>query len=116
MAKDQIEKFDNTEYQSLRQEILEQFNREFNTISIGLSSAVVIVGYGITQKSPYLFFVPLLVLALTLIQFTQSHYTILRIATFIRVCIEKREGEIKSWKTCMHKYRDKEKEINQMNA
>ncbi|GEM_PF-5342053 len=48
------------EYQSLRQEILDQFNREFNTVSLGLTATVAIAGYGLSQveKNPYLFRIP----------------------------------------------------------
>ena len=34
---------------SLRQEILDQFNREFNTVSLGLSATGAIVGFGLSQ-------------------------------------------------------------------
>ncbi len=43
------------EYQTLRQELLETFTRQINTISLGLTATVVILGYGLSNKNPYIF-------------------------------------------------------------
>lgn len=98
------------EYQSLRQEILDRFNREFNTVSLGLTATVAIAGYGLSQvdKNPYLFLTPVVILAATCLQLVQSHYSILRIATYIRVRIEAQPDEPKKWETCLSKLREKE--------
>ena len=57
------------EYESLRQEILELFQREFQSITIGLTSTGAILGFGLSQQntSPVIFLVPILILSLVLL-------------------------------------------------
>jgi len=57
-----------------------------------------------------LFLAPLVILTATCLQLVQSHYSILRIATYIRVCIEGKADEPKKLETCIGKLRNKESE------
>ena len=84
-----------SEYESLRQEILELFDREFSAVTVGLTAAGAIIGFGLTQDKPnaLIFLAPLFVLSLTLLQLKQCHYSIIQIAVYIRENLENKGWE-----------------------
>ena len=73
-----------TEYQTLREEILNNAGRQFNMVSFALTVTAALIGYGLTSGNALVFLVPLLMLALTLIHLVRNIYSILRIASYIR--------------------------------
>jgi hypothetical protein len=93
-----------TEYQTLRKEILDRSGRQFNMVSFALTVTVALIGYGLTNANALIFLVPLLMLALILILLVFNYYSVLRIASYIRLFIELEEEDLK-WETYMRKFR-----------
>lgn len=94
------------EYQSLRQEILEYINREFNLISFTTTATAIIIGYGITSREPLIFLVPLLIHFMTLRQLVNTISGTLRLASYIRVFIEEQNTNL-NWETSISRLRAK---------
>jgi hypothetical protein len=82
-----------TEYQTLRTEILDKSGRQFNMVSFALTVTVALIGYGLTNANALIFLVPLLMLALILIHLVRNIYAILRITSYIRLFIEPEEKD-----------------------
>ncbi|HEX9989078.1 MAG TPA: hypothetical protein VGE45_11455 [Chloroflexia bacterium] len=90
------------EYQTLRQELLDSYTREVNIVTFGFTATAAIIGFGFTTQSPpsltaLIFLVPLLMLALILLQVNNSIYTILTISVYIRVFFEEDENNGLHW-------------------
>lgn len=97
-----------TEYQTLRKEILDNAGRQFNMVSFALTVTAALIGYGLTSKNALVFLVPLLMIALTTIHLVRNIYSILRIASYIRSFIEPKEDNFK-WETYMRQFRAEER-------
>jgi len=93
-----------TEYQTLREEIRNDVDRQFNMVSFALTVTAALIGYGLTSGNALVFLVPLLMLALTLILLVRNIYSILRIASYIRLFIELEEKDLK-WETYIRQFR-----------
>jgi hypothetical protein len=98
-----------TEYQTLRKEILDRSGRQFNMVSFALTVTVALIGYGLTNSNALIFLVPLLMLAMILIHLVRNIYAILRITSYIRLFIEPEEKNLK-WETYMRQFRTEEKD------
>jgi hypothetical protein len=92
------------EYSTLRAEILQNSNGQFGMVSFAITVTVILIGYGFTNANAFIFLVPLLVLALVLIHLIRNIYSILRIASYIRMFIEQGEDDLK-WETYIHQFR-----------
>jgi len=97
-----------TEYQTLRTEILDKSGRQFNMVSFALTVTVALIGYGLTNGNALIFLVPLLMLALILIHLVRNIYALLRITSYIRLFIEPEEKDLK-WETYMLQFRTQER-------
>jgi thiosulfate reductase cytochrome b subunit len=111
------------EYEKIRQEILDTFNREFNIVSLSFTATVAIIGYGLLIQSPnltyffFLFLLTLIILSFALIQLIQGHYSVLTLATYIRAIIEQENNEM-NFETIMFQIRkeDSDKKWNYFQA
>lgn len=107
------------EYQSLRQEILELFQREYQSVTVGLTATGAILGYGLSQDSTVslFFLIPLVILSLVLMQLKQCHDSILQIAVYIRMRYEKdKKNELGFyWESYMYRQRELSSEIRDYN-
>lgn len=85
------------EYQSLRQELLDSYNREVNLAAFTFTAASAAIGYGFTAQNtnPIIFLLPVLILGLLLVQINNSIYTILSVSVYIRIFIE--DGSDRKW-------------------
>lgn len=111
------------EYESLRQEILELFQREFQSITIGLTAVGAILGFGLSQPAanPYFSLIPIIILSLVLLQLKQCHYSILHIAVYIRIRYTPlRDTDcLHTWESFMHHLRmlaSEEKKYNPLTS
>ena len=94
------------EYQSLRNEILDNSNRQLNIVNLALGATVVLIGYGVDKSSSLTILAPLLLLALAQLQLVRSVYTILRIASYIRLFIESDDDNY-NWETRIRHFRQR---------
>ncbi len=94
------------EYNTLRAEILQNSNGQFSMVSFAITVTVALIGYGFTNNNSFIFLAPLLVLALVLIHLIRNIYSMLRIASYIRMFIECEADGLK-WETYMHRFRAK---------
>ncbi len=87
-------------YQTLRQELLEAYTRQVNLVSFAFTASVALIGYSLVASTPnpLVFLLPLLILALLLVQLNNTGYTIFTISVYIRVFIERRYN-IPPWET-----------------
>ena len=94
-------------YQTLRQELLDSYNREVNLATFAFTATAAFIGYGFTAQnpSPLVFLLPLLILALLFVQLNNSILTIFSISVYIRVFIEA-ESNSPKWKTTISALRD----------
>ena len=51
-------------------------DRRFNMVSFSLTVTVAFIGYGLTERNPYIFLVPLLMLAFVQIQLNRLVFTL----------------------------------------
>jgi DNA-binding XRE family transcriptional regulator len=92
------------EYDTLREEILQNSGRQFGMVSFAITVTVALIGFGLENANPFIFLVPLLVLALVLIHLIRSIDSIHRIASYIRMFIEYDEDDLK-WETYICQFR-----------
>ncbi|MBI3941568.1 MAG: hypothetical protein HY326_01025 [Chloroflexi bacterium] len=97
------------EYQSLREELLKEYEREININTLVFTVTAVIIGAGVTAQKPYpiVFLLPLSILALLLFQLNNTLSTILTISVYIRVFIESNEDVDQHWETTINELRNK---------
>lgn len=95
-----------TEYASLREEILQLSARQFNTTTFAITATVLLIGYGIESDNnkSLILIVPLIILAFAGFQMVSQAYATMRIATYIYCFIEPR-NENYNWETYMRAYR-----------
>lgn len=96
-----------TEYESLRQEILEDKEREFNIITFSFTATAALIGFGFSTnpKEPLMFLTPLPILTMALIQLKNVLYSSLTKAVHIRIVIESGNPEL-NWEHCINTYRN----------
>lgn len=94
-----------SEYLTLRQEILDAMKGGANVLNLALTATTVIIGYSLSLKDPevFLFFAPILILSVAIIQISQSHLGVIQNATYIRLILEKSTD--KRWESWMSAYR-----------
>src|SRR3989304_2602969 len=95
------------EYKTLRDEILMEYQREVHMAAFVFTATTLIIGYGINAKSPFVFLVPLVLLALLLFQLRNAQDSILTISVYIRVFIESKRDSGQHWETTIDTLRDK---------
>jgi hypothetical protein len=83
-------------YESLRQELLETYNRQINMITFTFTATIVILGYGFSEKSPLIFLLPIIILWLSFMQLNNTMYGVFTISVYIRKSIEGRNN-IPKW-------------------
>lgn len=95
------------EYQTLRQEILDDQGREFNIINLSFTATAALIGFGFTasHRDALIFLAPLALLTMTLFQLNNILYYMLAKAVYIRVVIESRNPDL-NWEHCIHSRRD----------
>jgi hypothetical protein len=93
------------EYESLRQEILGDKDREFNIINFGFTATAGLIGLGFTTGQSLIFLTPLVVLTMALIQIKNVLYSSLTKAVHIRVAIESRNPDL-NWEQCINRHRE----------
>ena len=101
-----------TEYNTLRAEILQNANRQFSMVGFAFTVTAALIGYGLTSKNAFIFLVPLPVLALVLIHLIRNIYSIMRISSYIRTFIEREEKDLK-WETYICRFRTEERSQKQ---
>ena len=71
---------------------METYARQVNLVTFAFTATVALIGYNLTagNSNPAIFLLPLLILALLLVQLNNSLYTIFTISIYIRVFIEHR--------------------------
>ena len=86
------------EYDSLRQELLDYQKGRSTTLSLTLTVVAALLGAGAQFSNPLLPLSALLVIFLARIQVAQSHASVQRIASYIRIMFEK-DSENLNWET-----------------
>jgi hypothetical protein len=89
-----------TVYESLRQEILDTYNRQVNLVTFAFTAAAALMGFGFTAKdaTSLVFLLPLVLMALLMVQLDNSIYNILTLSVYIRVVLE-RQNDMPKWET-----------------
>jgi len=97
----------NIEYESLRQEILEDRQREFNILSLSLTTVAALIGFSFSTmpREPFMFLTPLPILTVALFQLKNVLYSSLTKAVHIRIVIESQDPSL-NWEQCINDYRD----------
>jgi hypothetical protein len=93
-------------YESLRQELLNLYDREVKMVTFTFTVTAVLIGYGFASKNSLAFLLPVPILALLLVQLNNWLYTIFTISVYIRVYIEP-EHSIPKGETDIGTLRDK---------
>jgi Ni,Fe-hydrogenase I cytochrome b subunit len=101
-------------YQTLRQELLNSYERTVTLTTFAFTATGALVGYALSANEPgsqlahasypFIFLLPLLILGLLIVQLTNSLYTIFTISGYIRIFIES-EYEIPKWETDIGAFR-----------
>jgi len=85
------------EYSSLRDEILQLSDRQFNLVTFALTVTIALIGYGISNNNGFIPLVPLLMLAFVLVQLVRVRRGMIRISSYISFFIE--YGNDMGWET-----------------
>src|SRR5690242_7834321 len=105
------------EYQTLRNELLREYEREGNITTLAFTATAAIVGWGFTSQGadPIVYLLPLLLLALLLFHLINTLSTILRISVYIRVFIESNKRTGQYWETAISALRHKLRQERRLN-
>jgi hypothetical protein len=93
-----------TEYATLRQEILEHQKMRMSVLSLALTASTALLATGLELNNPYLPLSGLLLVHSARVQIAQIHYSIQRIASYIRVVLEENEADL-NWETASYQIR-----------
>jgi hypothetical protein len=94
------------EYNSLRQELLEHQSSRAAVLSLVLTAAATLFAISVQLHNPYLPLFALLLLIYGRMQITQTHYSIQRIASYIRIVLENGNPDL-NWETGSYHIRNK---------
>jgi hypothetical protein len=98
-------------YETLRQEILDMYHRQINLVTFTFTATAAILSFGFTAKNPMIFLLPIVILWLSLMQLSNSMYSVFTISIYIRKSIEgttdvaKWEQDISSLRTYLRERR-----------